>query len=149
MPHLPSGRAAAISLTPLLELAEQAERDRDPSALIHLEEMPQVMSLIPVLELEERSDIPAVELAEVEAPDHVKYCITQETGFSVADIAEGRSNWPTMDVAAFNRFMLTPRIAALIFERWVNLVRIRQELLQDALVRLHGSRIRDRVYFGR
>lgn len=149
MPHLPSGRAVAINLTPLLELAEQAERNRDPSALMHLEEMPQVMSVIPVLEVEERSDIPAAELIEVKASDHVKYCTTQETAFSVADIAEGRSNWPTMDVAAFNRFMLTPRIAALIFERWANLVRIRQELLQDALVRLQSSRNEHRVYFGR
>ena len=149
MPHLPSGRAVAINLTPLLELAGRAETDRDPSALIHLEEMPRVMSLIPVLELEERGDIPAAELVEVEAPDHVKYCITEETGFSVADIAQGRSNWPTGDVAAFNRFMLTPRIEALIFDRWVNLVRIRQELLQETLMRLQTSRIKDRVYFGR
>jgi len=136
MPYLPSGRAVAISMRPLDELLQRAIDERNASLLFFMDEMEDITSFISVLEVEERLDVPRVELEPVLAPDRTMHCMTRETGYSVFDIFRRRSDWPTADIAAFRRFMLTDRIRTWVVGRQVRLVGLRSMLTDYSITNL-------------
>jgi hypothetical protein len=80
MPHLPSGRAVAVSLRPLDELLDRAIAKQDVSLLVSVNELDDIFSFAQVLEVEERFDVPRVELEPVRAPHGPMHCMTEDTG---------------------------------------------------------------------
>jgi len=128
MPYLPSGRAVAVSLRPLDELLDRALNERNASLLFGMDELDDVLSLVRVLEVEERLDVPQVELEAVGAPDRIMHCMTQDTGYTVYDIIHQGCHWSHEDIAAFRDFMLTDRVRDWVVSRQVKLVVLRSML---------------------
>jgi hypothetical protein len=128
MPYLPSGRAVAVSLQPLDELLDRALNERNASLLFFMDELDDIFSFVRVLEVEERFDVPRVELEAVGAPDRIMHCMTQDTGYTVYDVIRRGCHWSADDVAAFRDFMLTDRIRDWVVSRQVRLVVLRSML---------------------
>jgi hypothetical protein len=134
MPYLPSGRAVAISMRPLDELLQRAFDEKNPSLLFCMDETDDIMAFISVLEVEERFDVPPVELEPVGAPDRTMHCMTRDTGYTVFDIFRRRSDWPAADIAAFRRFMLTDRIRTWVVGLQVRLAGLRSMLTDYSMM---------------
>jgi len=128
MPYLPSGRAVAVSLQPLDELLDRALNERNAPLLFFMDELDDVFSFVRVLEVEERFDVPRVELEPVGAPDRIMHCMTWDTGYTVFDIIRRGCHWSDDDVAAFRDFMLTDRMRDWVVSRQVRLVVLRSML---------------------
>lgn len=134
MPYLPSGRAVAISMRPLDEVLQRAFEERNASRLFCMDEMDDITSFISVLEVEERFDVPRVELEPIGAPERTMHCMTCDTGYTVFDIIRCRSDWPAADLAAFKQFMLTDRIRNWIVGRYVRLAGLRSMLTDYSMM---------------
>jgi len=134
MPYLPSGRAVAISMRPFDELLQRAIDERNACLLFCMDEMDDVTSFISVLEVEERFDVPRVELDPIAAPDRTMHCMTRNTGYTVFDIFRRRSDWSAADIAAFKRFMLTDRICTWVVGHQVRLVGLRMMLTDYSMM---------------
>ena len=128
MPYLPSGRAIAVSLQPLDELLDRALNERNASLLFFMDELDDVFTFVRVLEVEERFDVPRVELEAVGALDRTMHCMTQDTGYTVFDIVRRKCHWSADDIAAFRDFMLTDRVRDRVVSRQVRLVVLRSML---------------------
>lgn len=131
MPTLPSGRTVAISVMPLIELAERAKLGKNASFLLFLEKNHQVHSMVRVLEIESARGIPESELDPVDAPGGVRYLMTRDTGYTAADVMEGRTSWPPDDVKAFAGFMATDRIREHIFQHHYETILLREQLTSE------------------
>jgi hypothetical protein len=141
MPKLPSGRNIAIDASPFDDLIEQARTERNAALLMSVRRPRQILPLLQVIEVEERSDIPAEELALVCTPRGQMRCMTYETGLSTSDICNERSGWPKHDISAFRKFLRSRRIKQWVRDRYKQLcvlrdllgeyARLRSELGQD------------------
>lgn len=137
MPTLPSGRNIALDASPFDDLIEQARTGHNAALLLSIRRPRHILPLFQVIEVEERPDIPAEELACVTTPSGEARCMTYETGYTAGDVRNGRTDWCKRDIRAFRRFLRSRRIKRWMRERYKQLVALRA--LLGELVRLQSE----------
>ena len=111
MPRLPSGRLIALGNAPYRELVGRAVDTKDAGLVLFYDKDAEFHTLLEVLLVEWRADIPAAELDPVETGKGERHGILSSSGFTVQDILRGRAPWSRSDIVAFRKFLGTPRIS--------------------------------------
>jgi hypothetical protein len=145
MPNLPSGRTVAINMKPLFDLAEQAKRN--PSLLLFVEDVDQLLSMIRIVEVEEAVGIPDAELDRLQVPGGHRYGITHDMGLSVYDVLSGRSGWSAADTLALKQSILSDRIRRQVIRRMWELMQLRKRLYDQALADLRFNGVKPRSFY--
>ncbi len=104
-PPLPSGLRLAIDCTPLLEALHAADETGDVSELLKIRRNKEIRKYLAIVEVEERPDLPASELAVAEISKEERIMVmTTETGLTLEDVVDGQPPWSAEDMAKFREF---------------------------------------------
>ena len=104
-PTLPSGLRLAIDWTPLREVLSAADATGDVSELLQIRRNKEIRKYLSIVEIEERPDLPASELAVAEISKQERIMVmTSETGLTLEDVVTGNVPWSPDDMARFREF---------------------------------------------
>lgn len=104
-PTLPSGLRLAIDCTPLREAVHAADASGDVTELLKIRREKTIRKYMAILQVEERSDLPASELAVAEVGNDERILVmTTETGLTLEDVVAGNVPWSAEDTGKFREF---------------------------------------------
>ena len=104
-PTLPSGLRLAIDCTPLRNAVHEADATGDVSELLAIRRNKEIRKYLAIVEVEERPDLPASELAVAEISKEARIAVmTTETGLALEDVVTGNVPWSAEDMAAFREW---------------------------------------------
>lgn len=102
---LPSGMRLAIDCTPLRDAVHEADATGDVTELLKIRRNREIRRYLAILEVEERPDLPASELAVAEISKEARIAVmTSETGLTLEDVVAGNVPWSPEDMAKFREF---------------------------------------------
>jgi len=105
LPQLPSGLRFAIDCTPLRDVVHEADATGDVTELLKIRRNKEILKYMAILQVEERPDLPASELAVAEISKEARIAVmTTETGLTLEDVVTGNVPWSAEDMAAFREF---------------------------------------------
>lgn len=132
MPKLPSGRNIVVGFHHIDSLIRQALDNEDAALLFFIDRYAEMFRFVEIADFELREDIPACELDCMMHEGGVHYGIAHRTGEFVKDVVLNRANWPADDLAAFRKFMLSPRVREALRQRRRGIVCVRDHLTSRA-----------------
>jgi hypothetical protein len=95
----------AIDCTPLRNAVHEADATGDVTELLKIRRNKEIRRYLAILEVEERPDLPASELAVAEISKEARIAVmTTETGLTLEDVVTGNVPWSPEDMAKFREF---------------------------------------------
>ena len=95
----------AIDCTPLRNAVHEADATGDVTELLKIRRNKEIRRYLAILQVEERPDLPASELAVAEISKEARIAVmTTETGLTLEDVVTGNVLWSPEDMAKFREF---------------------------------------------
>jgi hypothetical protein len=95
----------AIDCTPLRNAVHEADATGDVTELLKIRRNKEIRRYLAILQVEERPDLPASELAVAEISKEARIAVmTTETGLTLEDVVTGNVPWSPEDMAKFREF---------------------------------------------
>lgn len=95
----------AIDCTPLRNAVHEADATGDVTELLKIRRNKEIRRYLAILEVEERPDLPASELAVAEISKEARIAVmTTETGLTLEDVVTGNVPWSPEDMAKLREF---------------------------------------------